>query len=327
MHDENSSRGRELYHEIWKTIAANFYDLPRLTNLAHWEHLYDERITDDQSALEFAQIMVSSLGDLYTRILPASEVDAPSQGDEADGHVVAKRLKGNIGYIAINNFSVGNIADLTERSLKTIADCDGFILNLSDNQGGSLGRALDCLSLFIEEGPLAALVFRHQSGVNLQEFYLVNDACIMDATDPDGSVEMKPFRRRSCLIGNKPVALVIGPDSASCCETFIAAMLANRQNAHGFKARSGKTRLCWSFGERTSGKGIMQATHNILGGRARLRVSVGKFKAPDGHWFGDGQSDQRGIRPDYRVKGRQLKACKVALRHMRKHLGQTAAAA
>lgn len=327
MKDDNSSRGRELYHEIWRTIATQFYDLRKLSTWALWEHRYDERITDDRSALEYAQIMVSSLGDRYTRILPLSEQSASEIGVEEEGHVVARRLRCNIGYIAIKNFDVENIGELTDRSLKTISDCDSFILDLSNNLGGSLGRAIDCLSLFIEEGPLASLEFRSGIGVNVQDFYLVNDACLRNEVRADGSAELKPFLRRNCLIADKPVALVIGPDSASCCETFIAAMLTNRRNSRRRGKRSGgKMPLCWSFGERTCGKGIMQATHDILEGRARLRVSVGIFKSPDGHWFGDAQARRHGIRADFRVKGRKEKACKAAFRHLTRYMSQHAAA-
>lgn len=326
MNDASSSRGRELYHEIWRTVATKFYDLRRLNNWAHWQHCYDERITDDNSALRYAQKMLTSLGDRYTRILPIAEQSDSEVAVETDIHVIAKRLKCNIGYLAIKNFSAENIAELTERSLKTIADCEGFILDLSNNLGGSLGRTIECLSLFIEEGPLASLEFRSESGVNVQDFYLVDDACIRDSVSPNGSADLTPFRRRKCLIGNKPVALVIGPDSASCCETFIAALLWNRRNTRRRGKSGDNMRLCWSFGERTSGKGIMQATHDILEGRARLMVSVGVFKSPDGHWFGDAQARRHGIRADFRVKGRKEKACKAAFRHLKIHLSKSAAA-
>jgi C-terminal processing protease CtpA/Prc len=321
MNEDCNSRGRELYHEIWRTLANRFYDSTRLTDWARWEHLFDEQITDDRSAIEYAQIMVSSLGDRYTTLL---DHVTPENGDaiEAKEHVKATRLKCNIGYIAINTFDVRNIVDLTEEGLRSISDCDAYIVDLSDNSGGSLGRAIECLSLFVEQGPLSELQFRTGNGITLQEAYLVDDACLMRIVQPDGASEVKPFQRRKCLVAGKPIALITGPDSASSCEAFIAALLANRRNCRsGRKQRNGSSKLlCWAFGERTSGKGIMQATLDILDGRVQLKVSIGTFKSPDGHWFGNAQSDKRGLRPDYRVRGRRVRACAMALRHLKRNI-------
>ncbi len=326
MNEDCNSRGRELYHEIWRTLATRFYDPSRLAEWARWEHRYDEHISDDRSAIEFAQIMVASLNDRYTKLLPAAVHRSTGETDSTN-HVTAKRLKCNIGYIAISTFDVGNITDLAEEALKTIADCEGFILDLADNSGGSLGRALECLGLFLQEGPLSALKYRTDDGVMVREAYLMEDALLMRNVHSDGSDEVKPFLRRKCMTAGKPIALITGPGSASSCEAFIAAMLTNRRNVRSNRRMSsGRKLLCWSFGERTSGKGIMQATIDILAGRATLKVTIGTFKSPAGHWFGDAQSDCRGIRADYRVKGRRVRACEAALRHLKQNLRIRAAA-
>ncbi len=325
MNKQNSSAGRELYHEIWREIKERFYDVERLSHWALWEHRYDEDITDDRSALAFAKVMVASLGDRYTLLVDSPSPTQAAHNIDCESAVTAKRFKCNIGCIKINSFQSLSVADQVEASLTPMADCDGFLVFVDSNPGGLLDVTLECLGLFFDQATLGALELRTSNGITIEEAYFMDDACVLRTIHPDGSQELLPIPKRKCLIADKPVAIVIGRGCGSSAELFAGALLANRRNSKRHQeGRSYNKRLCWSHGDRSGGKGIMQAPVDILKGRAQLKVSVGRFLSPDGHWFGDGQTDCRGIRPDFRVKGGPGRVCELALRHLQRQLHQAA---
>ncbi len=65
---------RQLYHNTWKALRDNLYDQSKLKNWDEWEHKYDHLIKTEEDALRYSHILVQSVGEGYTALLPAETV-------------------------------------------------------------------------------------------------------------------------------------------------------------------------------------------------------------------------------------------------------------
>lgn len=65
---------REMYHRTWEAVRVNYFDPTRLKNWEEWEHKYDAEIKTDEDAIKYARIMLASIGDPYTILHDAPDV-------------------------------------------------------------------------------------------------------------------------------------------------------------------------------------------------------------------------------------------------------------
>jgi carboxyl-terminal processing protease len=149
----------------------------------------------------------------------------------------------NVAYIQISQFG-DDTSDLMQQAAKEINDKHpkAIILDLRNNPGGYLDKAVDVASLFMP------------SGVVVQE------------KDKNGNITEEKTTLEPILQSYKVIVLVNG-GSASASEIVAGAL----QDA-------GRATL---VGEKTFGKGSVQDLENLAGG-ATLKITVAKWLTPKG---------------------------------------------
>jgi carboxyl-terminal processing protease len=170
----------------------------------------------------------------------------------ADGAAVE-----NLAYLEIQQFTEQTKNDL-EGELNRIADegYDGLILDLRRNPGGGLDATVDVADMFLEDG------------------------IIITQVDRDGKetvYEANPGSELSDL----PIAMLVGPGSASGSEVLAAALRDH-----------GRATL---IGEKTFGKGSVNHIRNLSNGGA-LYVTIARWRTPNGELI-----EGVGLEPDVTV--------------------------
>ncbi len=324
-----SSQGLELYHAIWGTIAATFYDKSRLANWSSLEHKFDDVIDSEESALRYADEMLALLNDTYTErliapatfVAPASADDTPSAAPTAENSDVMSALSpSKIGYLRISSFDREDVVELVQAAVEKIATCEGVILDLRGNSGGRMHQAMECCGFFLDQGLLATLKFRHEEGEKVRQYFLNEDQFFLseeiwnnEGTTGEGLLKTLPsdlYKRRPTLLFGKPLVILLNRRTASASEMMICALVQN--------GIAGKVHMVGSGS--TAGKGIGQATYELCQGKVKLRVTRCHWFAPGGEWLGDcGQTERNGIEPETLVTGDTgPEALKVAADELRK---------
>lgn len=85
------------------------------------------------------------------------------------GGFVYKKLQQNIGYIYYGSFSSGISDNSLDHILVRLASCDGLIIDVRGNGGGSLANVETFASRFITERTLAGYI-RHKTGAGHNDF-------------------------------------------------------------------------------------------------------------------------------------------------------------
>ena len=341
-----SSRGRALYHAIWQLVAENFFDTSRLADWPSWQHRFDEQITDESSAQRFAVEMLASLGDEFTRLTVTSHSStanndggdnevpgtnaADNNGSQGDSNTAAPSeapedatekppvtaLLGasKIAYLRIGTFDRDDIVGLVDAGIAKLKGCEGVILDLRDNVGGGVEKALECCSHFLVDGLLATLKFRFESGLKVREYLLNGSEFYYKDTFPDGSTTSKALTRHTATLALKPIVILLNGRTMSASEVMICTVVQN-----GFP---GMVTMVGSAP--TPGKGIGQMDFEVPDGNCSVRITVCHWFAPGGEWLGDfGQTVSNGIEPDTLVPNdRGPEALEVAAKALRKMLGR-----
>ncbi len=320
-----AEKGRALYHDIWQKVGAKFFDVSRLVDWGSWEHLFDELIVDELSALRYCDQMLLSLKDQFTlRVVPkvvqqgGSSTGVASPGDRTE-NVLSVLSPSNIGIMCISSFASEEISDEIEAAAKKIAGCDGLLLDLRPNKGGKTDRTIESCGLFLKEGLLTTIETRlPDGGVMLTKHYLSEDHLFRVEVMPDGSEEAltdSRYRRRPALLAGKPMAVLLHGRTASAAEMFAAAIVQN-----------GVIGKVITVGGDTAGKGIGQSDFDfsITGGKVTIRITCARWFCPGGEWLGDfGQTRKDPIRPTYPVLfDSGLEALRVADHQLRIMLGR-----
>jgi C-terminal processing protease CtpA/Prc len=319
-----SSLGRELYHAIWEFVGTTFFDTSRLADWPSWEHRFDEQITDEESALRFADEMLASLNDTYTeRVLSLTgspplptPVDAGGAFDgEKPSDVTAVLTPEKLAYLRISSFDREDIVELVEAAIAKLKGCEGVMLDLRQNSGGRMHQALDCCGFFLVDGLLATIKFRQEDGLKVREYFLNGKQFFAKETLPDGTETTDVYTRRTPSLALKPIVIIINRRTASAGEMMAATLVQN-----GFP---GMVTIVGNGA--TPGKGIGQAEFDVLEGKARLRITRCRWYTPGGEWLGDcGQTESNGIDPDTHVpEDRGPEALAVAAKELRKMLGRS----
>ncbi len=164
----------------------------------------------------------------------------------------------DIAYIAMLDFHDRSRSQLEEAfDAVDIHSAGGLIFDIRNNPGGTLASAIEIGSAFIEEGVLLRQVSRDQS----EEVTRASG----DYIDIDA-----------------PIVVLVDETSASAAEVIAGAM-----QDHG---------VATIIGETTFGKGTVQNLPDLSNGGC-LRITVGRWLTPNGHWI-----HQQGITPDIIVQ-------------------------
>lgn len=175
--------------------------------------------------------------------------------------------EGNIGYIKVSHFN-----EDTSRVFKQAVDDvlarnpRGIILDLRNNPGGYLERAIDMASYWVDQGPIVV----EQFGKNYQE-----EALPIDKRRVYGST-LDP------VLKGKKTVILINKGSASGSEIVAGAL-----QDYG---------LATLVGERTFGKGSVQELEELSNGSS-VKITVAKWLTPNGRAI-----DKEGIAPDIEVE-------------------------
>lgn len=149
-----------------------------------------------------------------------------------------------IGYIRVTQFTEGTLPEL-EAALRTMIDggMRGLILDLRFNGGGALRAAIEMADLFLKEGTIVST-----KGRTTREDRAIAQE---DGTLPDF-----------------PMIVVLNGQSASASEVVSGALADN-----------GRAVI---LGERSFGKGIVQALYRLPSGTGQLKVTEQYYYLPSG---------------------------------------------
>jgi carboxyl-terminal processing protease len=169
---------------------------------------------------------------------------------------------GNIGYIEISRFD-SNTTDMTKQATAELASkgVKGIILDLRNNPGGFLDSAVNVASEFIKSGTIVTEKPTNRSGSE-EKFTASGKGKLTDTA--------------------VPMVVLVNGGSASASEIVAGALGDN-----------GRAIL---IGEKTFGKGSVQAIENLAGG-ASLRVTIAHWFTPNGK-----NISKEGLTPTIEVK-------------------------
>lgn len=163
----------------------------------------------------------------------------------------------NLAYLEIQQFTEQTAADLNEE-LNRIEDAgyEGLILDLRRNPGGGLDATVDVADMFLEDGVIITQI---------------------DREGRETVYEAEPGSEA----GGLPIAVLVGPGSASGSEV-LAAALRDHDRAT-------------LIGEKTFGKGSVNHIRNLSNGGA-LYVTIARWRTPSGELI-----EGVGLEPDVTV--------------------------
>jgi carboxyl-terminal processing protease len=163
----------------------------------------------------------------------------------------------NLAYLEIQQFTEQTAADLDQELQRVIdAGYEGLILDLRRNPGGGLDATVEVADMFLDEGVIITQVDR-EGRETVYEAHEGNEA------------------------GDLPIAVLVGPGSASGSEVLAAALRDH-----------GRAKL---IGEKTFGKGSVNHIRNLSNGGA-LYVTIARWRTPNGELI-----EGVGLEPDVPV--------------------------
>jgi carboxyl-terminal processing protease len=222
----------------------------------------------DTKGMDLSTAVSKIRGDVGTKVkLQLQRGDAKLDFEITREKVDTKSVKwevkeGNIGYIEISRFD-SNTTDLTRQATSELSGkgVKAVILDLRNNPGGFLDSAVNVTSEFLKSGAIVT----------------------EKPTARTGSVESYTASGKGKLTDkNIPMVILVNGGSASASEIVAGAL-----------QDSGRATL---IGEKTFGKGSVQAIENLAGG-ASLRVTIAHWFTPKGK-----NISKEGISPDTEVK-------------------------
>lgn len=124
------------------------------------------------------------------------------------GNVKVDHLEDNIGYLKLDEFPPSFIiAERYGAAMDELADTDSLIIDLRDNGGGSPDTVAMLVSYFVDGRTRLNDIWDRSSGVSMQQWTL-------------DKLDGKPYG------GNKPVVILVGPETMSAGEDFAYTMQA-----------------------------------------------------------------------------------------------------
>lgn len=202
-----------------------------------------------------------------------------------DETVKSRVLDGNIGYLSWTNFLDKGIEKSVESELTKLDKCAGLIVDLRDNDGGSILSAIYIVSMFLDRGDITTTEQRLGPAVLQHTVYSLEPDEIQITEQKTGEkVQQSWSHRAKNRLGDRPLIVLVGGHTASASELFCGALRDN-----------GKAVL---VGTNTLGKGVGFSPRYMPLDTMLVAVSF-KYFTPSGHWPGDGISeDAPGIELD-----------------------------
>jgi C-terminal processing protease CtpA/Prc len=300
-------RALALYHAVVQALRSNFYDRDRLEKALAAQKR--PQFGDETGALAAIDRLLSALGDTYTerlveqsqtsvKVQPEPQSVAPQSPDQSEPEEIRAVIGGNgIAYMHIANFDKPGLRDRLIAKAWKIKDHRGLILDLRNNRGGRMDEALAVLAVFIENGVLGTIKNRTEPGVIESRRFCVNDTQFFaEVSCPGKAPRHIFFDRPPCLLGGRPLVILINSRTASAAEMLTASLVENSE--------PGKVTLVGSGN--TPGKGIGQVDVDVckFGSRVKLRITRSHWFTPSGQWLGDcGQTVRESIEPEVVVEG------------------------
>lgn len=281
----------QLYRQVWSLARELSYTTGELRNWDYWRHRFDDEIHSVDDAIRACNIMLAELKDSYAEVRSAQASGERQCLERSQPCVSASMLEQTgIAHIKILTFNNELVVDQLAMALTDMPSrTRGIIIDLRHNSGGLLLAANRCVSLLMDEGPTMRESHRQEGAT-----YLIEDVWHLERNRFSRRRTVGPMmheqfcERLPNLSRNLPVAVLIGPQTASAAEMFASILSEN-----------GYAEL---IGMETYGKGIMQHREALLFG-ATLDLTTGRFFSPRGHWFGDAkQTCAFGVRPDIVAK-------------------------
>lgn len=281
---------QENFDALWKIVDEHycFFDYKGLD----WDSVYNEyapRVHPNMSNYDLFDLCGSMLGTLEDGHVNLASTfatsyywkwfqDYPVNYDERIVHenylhfdfyqtsgIVYKKLSENIGYIYYGSFSstIGQTA--LDYILSRLSMCDGLIIDVRNNGGGSLSNVETLVSRFITERTLAGYI-SHKTGIGHNDFsepyaYYYNPA-------------------EGHILYGKPIVVLTNRHSYSATNNFVQVMRTLPQVT--------------IIGDRTGGGGGLPFTYNLPNGW-NIRLSASPILDPYG------QATEWGIDPDIQI--------------------------
>lgn len=181
-------------------------------------------------------------------------------------------FKDDIAYLRISAFTTHTLGKIKEciGKIKRKPDCKGLIIDVRNNPGGILEQGVEVTSLFIEKGIVVDVRGR---SVNYSKKHMAM-----------GEDQLKGI----------PIVVLVNNGSASAAEIFAGALKDYKRAI--------------IIGEKTFGKGSVQAIFSIPEHNCGIKLTVAHFYTPHGHSI-----QNHGISPDIIVRAQKNKMLMYSL--------------
>ena len=242
---------------------------------------FDGKTSEEASALvrgeEGSQVTLT-----YLRDGKASSVTLTRRAVTEDT-VRYKMLDEGIAYVLINRFSSATpkqLAEAVEACLQS--EARAFVFDVRNNPGGLVSAVSECLGYLLPDGEIVCVDYAKKKESSYT--YSTKDGALLRTSKTsEDAVKAATDMTHALLL---PMAVLTNEHTASAGEIFAAA-LRDYHNQHLITSRL--------FGEKTFGKGTVQATYRTGNGGA-YKLTVATYKPPHGDCF-----DGVGITPDQTV--------------------------
>lgn len=101
---------QDLYHRVWANIQSNFFDQAALKDWLTYEHKYDARIHNHDDAIKYANEMLATLNDPFTKLFDQREVKKQSDAHSGLYSGVGMLMNGKRKPIVIRTIFEGGPA-------------------------------------------------------------------------------------------------------------------------------------------------------------------------------------------------------------------------
>lgn len=225
--------------------------------------------------------MLGSLKDNYTFYRDSDATTARRALDDEKDVVTFKQLQDRIGYIRISGFCSKLCIKELKQALSNLRDCQGYILDLQDNNGGCVDIAFEAFAMFCPQGDFVSMRGTSAAESCPEKWYLEKDTALIECDQ-----EVVKSLRLPNYTGNKPLVVLVNKNSRSAAEMLAGALQDN-----------GRAIL---LGKQTFGKGIVQRVWD-LPDNTSVKISSAYYYLPLGRAI-----HGVGVKPDITVDSEPL---------------------